>query len=190
MDQEQEEAAAAAAAPEAKESPRDKPRKESSSKKEKLEKMMSPLKKTPHIFRQLTSKKEKDSLEALEKDAAGDDMPPSPTVSLLPLSDGRERRVVEGGNERGPASAEPSRLSRDTLRAFDGRSRDSLIEQVLGLQQELKKVKDELKKSKAQTSDLDEYLDTLLLRVMEAQPDLLQNPLRTAAGVKYAGRAC
>ena len=72
------------------------------------------------------------------------------TVSLLPLSDGREPRVVEGGNERRPAAGEPSRLSRDTLRAFDGRSRDSLVEQVLSLQGELKKVKDELKKSKAQ----------------------------------------
>ncbi|XP_043236812.1 rab11 family-interacting protein 2-like [Amphibalanus amphitrite] len=158
--------------------------------KKKLEKMMSPLKKTPQIFRQLAAKKEKDPMDVFEREPASEEQSPGATVSLLPLSDGRESRVVEGGNERRPAAAEPSRLSPETLRAFDGRSRDSLIEQVRSLQDELKKVKDELKKSKAQASDLEEYLDTLLLRVMVSHPDLLQNPLRNAAGVKYAGRAC
>ena len=45
------------------------------SKKERLEKMMSPLKKTPHIFRQLGNKREKDAgVDVLEREPAQEDL--------------------------------------------------------------------------------------------------------------------
>lgn len=62
-----------------------------------------------------------------------------------------------------------SKHSAEVLQKFDGKSRDDLIEMVIQLQTNLR---DESK----QRTELEEYLDKLLLRVMETSPKILQTP--------------
>lgn len=55
------------------------------------------------------------------------------------------------------------------LRKFEGKTREDLILTVCDMQHELDHSKKKLK-------DLEDYLDELLLRVMETTPRILQNP--------------
>ncbi|CAH0562079.1 unnamed protein product [Brassicogethes aeneus] len=65
-----------------------------------------------------------------------------------------------------------NRLSNELLQKFEGKSREDLILALSDTQFELDKQKKKLK-------DLEDYLDDLLLRVMETQPKILQNPYVT-----------
>lgn len=62
-----------------------------------------------------------------------------------------------------------SRHSKEIVDAFKNKSRDDLIEIVLDL-------KKNLDRSNQQLKELEDYLDQLLLRVMETTPKILQNP--------------
>lgn len=65
--------------------------------------------------------------------------------------------------------ANNSRISNELLQKFDGKSREDLILLACELQSDLDIHKKKLK-------DLEDYLDDLLLRVMETTPKILQNP--------------
>ncbi|KAF2369116.1 Rab-binding domain FIP-RBD [Trinorchestia longiramus] len=83
-----------------------------------------------------------------------------------------EGRVVEGGNDKlpnAPASNPHSRLSQDIHNKFAGKSREDLMEQILTLQSVLER---QVRHSR----DLEEYIDNLLLRVLDASPHILQAP--------------
>ncbi|XP_039607842.1 uncharacterized protein LOC120527936 [Polypterus senegalus] len=57
---------------------------------------------------------------------------------------------------------------------------DELILLLLQKEAELEKTKMELQKKKAKVSDLEEYIDTLLVRIMEQTPALLQVPVHSS----------
>ncbi|XP_018024791.1 rab11 family-interacting protein 1 isoform X2 [Hyalella azteca] len=83
-----------------------------------------------------------------------------------------EGRVVEGGNDKlpnAPATNPHSRLSQDIHNKFAGKSREDLMEQILTLQSLLER-------QARHGRDLEEYIDNLLSRVMDASPHLLQAP--------------
>ncbi|XP_059090359.1 rab11 family-interacting protein 1-like isoform X3 [Tigriopus californicus] len=60
-----------------------------------------------------------------------------------------------------------SKLPREVTTKFDGTSRDGLIEMVLDLQAKLAH-------SEKKQSELEDYIDTLLMKVIQSAPDLLQ----------------
>lgn len=65
--------------------------------------------------------------------------------------------------------AENSRHSKEVQEQYRGRSRDDLISMVLSLQ-------NSLETSQRQMKEMEDYLDQLLLRVMETSPRILQRP--------------
>ncbi|XKL59882.1 hypothetical protein PGB90_000898 [Kerria lacca] len=80
-------------------------------------------------------------------------------------------RIVVGGEAKS-VSPISGRLSPEVLRLYESRSREDLIEMVCMLQNNLNKAEKERK-------DLEDYIDNLLLRVMEHSPSILQNPYAT-----------
>ncbi|XP_063840119.1 rab11 family-interacting protein 1-like isoform X2 [Scylla paramamosain] len=77
-------------------------------------------------------------------------------------------RVVEGGNDRLPhPPTRQSRLPQEIHDKFAGKSREDLMETIVTLQATLEK-------NARHTRDLEDYIDDLLLRVMETTPQLLQ----------------
>ncbi|KAL7646630.1 UNVERIFIED_CONTAM: hypothetical protein RMT77_001881 [Armadillidium vulgare] len=90
-----------------------------------------------------------------------------------------DSRIVEGGNDRLPSiPSRPSKLPQEIHDKFAGKSREDLLEIILNLQSTLEK---QVKHS----SELEEYIDNLLLRVMEATPHILQAPITTGSSIKY-----
>lgn len=74
-----------------------------------------------------------------------------------------------------------SKHSKEILEQFKNKSRDDLIDMVIDLQKSLDKSNHQLK-------ELEDYLDQLLLRVMETTPKILQNPYincKTQASFEY-----
>lgn len=99
-------------------------------------------------------------------------------------------RIIIGGEDSARILTSKSRLSNEVLNQFDGKSREvsregliqrratisnpffspqDLIELTLQLQREVADKKKRL-------VDLEDYIDSLLLRVIESSPRLLQNP--------------
>ncbi|XP_039298235.1 uncharacterized protein LOC111064042 isoform X3 [Nilaparvata lugens] len=78
-------------------------------------------------------------------------------------------RIIIGGETEKPVASNSSRLSQEVLKNYEGKSREDLIEMVMRLEADLKN-------KRAQQKDLEDYLDNLLLRVMETSPRILQNP--------------
>nr|XP_045625817.1 cell surface glycoprotein 1-like isoform X2 [Procambarus clarkii] len=90
-------------------------------------------------------------------------------------------RVVEGGNDRLPhPPTRQSRLPQEIHDKFAGKSREDLMEMIVNLQSSLEK-------SVRHTRDLEDYIDGLLLRVMETTPQLLQTPLTKNKKTKVFG---
>ncbi|XP_069694159.1 rab11 family-interacting protein 2 [Periplaneta americana] len=88
----------------------------------------------------------------------------SHTASSTEQKHPAEERIIIGG-ELTP----PSRLSPDIIKKFEGKSKEDLIEMICSLQLAMENQTKKLK-------DLEDYLDNLLLRVMETTPRILQNP--------------
>ncbi|CAH1153387.1 unnamed protein product [Phaedon cochleariae] len=87
-----------------------------------------------------------------------------------PTGNSNERIIIGGETEiRIPVN---NRLSNELLQKFDGKTREDLILSLIDTQTDLEKQKKKLK-------DLEDYLDDLLLRVMETTPRILQNPYVT-----------
>ncbi|CAK1544638.1 unnamed protein product [Leptosia nina] len=82
-----------------------------------------------------------------------------------------EERIIVGEENIVEEDINPaySNIPRTVLQQCDGMSREDLIVMIYNLQ---KDVESEKKKNK----DLENYLDNLLLRVMETTPRILQNP--------------
>lgn len=118
--------------------------------------------------------------------AAGsnDSLPRHQRSNLMALSGSRERigeedgRVVEGGNDRLPhPPTRQSRLPQEIHDKFAGKSREDLMETIVSLQSMLEK-------NAKHTRDLEDYIDNLLLRVMETTPQLLQAPANSTGKSK------
>lgn len=102
-------------------------------------------------------------------------LPPSGTRVVL----GRETTPtpLNGTNEGGENEFEQGqRIPQDILERFEGRTREDLIEMVVNLQASVEK------QAKKQ-SDLEDYIDSLLMKVISTAPDLLQK--NNAMGQKY-----
>ncbi|KRT86402.1 hypothetical protein AMK59_2355 [Oryctes borbonicus] len=83
-----------------------------------------------------------------------------------------ERIIIGGENDNSTQNFAPTtnnRVSNEILQKFEGKSREDIILLTCELQSELDHNKKKLK-------DLEDYLDELLLRVMETTPRILQNP--------------
>ncbi|KAK4316605.1 hypothetical protein Pmani_012247 [Petrolisthes manimaculis] len=90
-------------------------------------------------------------------------------------------RVVEGGNDRLPhPPTHQSRLPREIHDKFAGKSREDLMEMIVGLQSTMEK-------NVRHARDLEDYIDDLLLRVMESTPQLLQASATQAKHLKIFG---
>ncbi|XP_018578954.1 rab11 family-interacting protein 2 isoform X2 [Anoplophora glabripennis] len=88
-----------------------------------------------------------------------------------PLGNSTERIIIGGENES-RAPIQNNRISNELLQKFEGKTREDLILALCETQNDLEKQKKKLK-------DLEDYLDDLLLRVMETTPRILQNPYVT-----------
>lgn len=95
-----------------------------------------------------------------------------------------EKKVIDRyvvGEEMAKVTGEQSKHSKDVLRQFESKSRDDLIEMVIDLQKDISRSNHHLK-------ELEDYLDQLLLKVMETTPRILQNPYiscKTQAAFNY-----
>jgi hypothetical protein len=61
-----------------------------------------------------------------------------------------------------------TRLPKDIIRKFDGKTRDDLIETVTKLQSEIEEQRQKM-------IEMEDYIDNLLVRVMEVKPTILQS---------------
>nr|XP_023017515.1 rab11 family-interacting protein 1 isoform X2 [Leptinotarsa decemlineata] len=78
----------------------------------------------------------------------------------------------KGGETELRVPVQNNRISNELLQKFEGKTREDLILSLMETQHDLEKQKKKLK-------DLEDYLDDLLLRVMETTPRILQNPYIT-----------
>jgi len=80
-----------------------------------------------------------------------------------------QERIIIGGETDIKMSSNNNRISNEILQKFDGKTREDLILLVCDMQGEVDHYRKKM-------SDLEDYLDELLLRVMETTPRILQNP--------------
>ena len=91
----------------------------------------------------------------------------SRTTSNTSLGPPSGTRVVLGRETSPTPSSQNQRIPPEILAKFQGKTREDLIELVVGLQANAETQGKKLK-------DLEDYLDGLLIRVMETAPVLLQ----------------
>ena len=102
-----------------------------------------------------------------------------------------EGRIVEGGNDRVPSpNVRSSKLPQEIHNKFSGKSREvnisnkaatSLSISIFYFQDLLEKIlnlESTLEKQTKHAQDLEDYIDNLLLRVMDHNPSILQAPLK------------
>ncbi|XP_059615946.1 rab11 family-interacting protein 1 [Phlebotomus argentipes] len=82
-----------------------------------------------------------------------------------------ERIIIGHENEilRNRDSIHSGEVSKEVLQKYDGKSKEEMMNLAHYLESEVKHQKQRVK-------ELEDYLDNLLLRVMETQPKILQNP--------------
>ncbi|OAD53494.1 Rab11 family-interacting protein 1, partial [Eufriesea mexicana] len=91
-----------------------------------------------------------------------------------------ERIIIGGEDAIKPTATMKSHLPHEVLTQFEGKSREDLIELTLQLQAEVTEKKKRL-------TDLEDYIDALLLRVIECSPRLLQNPYQSQRRLSSPG---
>jgi len=92
-----------------------------------------------------------------------------------------DSRFVEGGNDRLPNPPQRhSRLPQEIHDKFAGKSREDLMELIVTLQSTVDKQANHAR-------DMEDYIDDLLLRVMEQTPQILQAPVTTPKKMKVFG---
>lgn len=91
-----------------------------------------------------------------------------------------ERIIIGGEDAIKTPSMLKSHLPHEVLAQFEGKSREDLIELTLQLQAEVSEKKKRL-------TDLEDYIDALLLRVIECSPRLLQNPYQSQRRLSSPG---
>ncbi|KAL7299890.1 hypothetical protein TKK_0007218 [Trichogramma kaykai] len=94
-------------------------------------------------------------------------------------------RIIIGGEENtrlgtNDLISQTGKLPRELAEQFEGKSREDLIELILNLQLDVADKKKRL-------HDLEDYIDALLLRVIECSPVLLQNPFQPARRLSSPG---
>ncbi|XP_058063210.1 rab11 family-interacting protein 1 isoform X2 [Anopheles bellator] len=96
----------------------------------------------------------------------------------------RKQRIVIGDEngavvlgQRISKAVGSSQLSPETLAKYDGKSRDDMVRLAHNLENEVHYQKQKVK-------ELEDYLDSLLLKVMECHPKILQNPYQKANPTK------
>lgn len=89
-----------------------------------------------------------------------------------------ERIIIGHENDHLVMSGHKSiEVSQDLLKKYEGKSREEIMLLANDLENEVRLQKMKMK-------EMEDYLDDLLLRVMESQPKLLQNPYRTQTSTK------
>ncbi|CAL7937221.1 unnamed protein product [Xylocopa violacea] len=91
-----------------------------------------------------------------------------------------ERIIIGGEDAMKSTGTVKSHLPHEVLAQFEGKSREDLIELTLQLQAEVTEKKKRL-------TDLEDYIDALLLRVIECSPRLLQNPYKSQRRLSSPG---
>ncbi|KAK0168389.1 hypothetical protein PV327_002195 [Microctonus hyperodae] len=94
-----------------------------------------------------------------------------------------ERIIIGGEDAKRNVHGTKSRLPHEVLAQFEGKTREDLIELALQLQTEVND-------KKRRVTDLEDYIDALLLRVIETSPRLLQNPFSSNRRLSSPGRQC
>ncbi|CAK9825734.1 Rab11 family-interacting protein 1 [Anthophora retusa] len=89
-------------------------------------------------------------------------------------------RIIIGGEDAVRTVTGKSHLPHEVLAQFEGKSREDLIELTLQLQADVTEKKKRL-------TDLEDYIDALLLRVIECSPRLLQNPYQSQRRLSAPG---
>ncbi|ENN76870.1 hypothetical protein YQE_06711, partial [Dendroctonus ponderosae] len=127
------------------------------------------IKSTPEV----TKKEEKDGMFTKLKNNFRKDKEKYDVVDKheKTASNSHERVIIGGEREVIPEKP-PNHVSSELLQKFEGKTREDLILALSETQTDLEKHKKKLK-------DLEDYLDDLLLRVMETTPRILQNPYVT-----------
>ncbi|KAJ8981466.1 hypothetical protein NQ317_006992 [Molorchus minor] len=87
-------------------------------------------------------------------------------------SSNSSERIIIGGESEKRSPSHNNRISNELLQKYEGKTREDLVLALYETQNNLEKQKKKLK-------DLEDYLDDLLLRVMETTPRILQNPYVT-----------
>ncbi|XP_014205724.1 rab11 family-interacting protein 2 [Copidosoma floridanum] len=122
-----------------------------------------------HLFRK---DKDKDKYKVVEHKAKQ-----KSSAERIIIGGEESARVVDGGGGRSGGG----RLPREIAEQFQGKSREDLIELVMQLQLDVADKKKRL-------HDMEEYIDSLLLRVIESSPKLLQNPYQPSRRLSSPGR--
>ena len=91
-----------------------------------------------------------------------------------------ERIIIGGEDAIKSTTLIKSHLPHEVLAQFEGKSREDLIELTLQLQADVTEKKKRL-------NDLEDYIDALLLRVIECSPRLLQNPYQSQRRLSSPG---
>lgn len=84
-----------------------------------------------------------------------------------------ERIIVGGENDLAMRNMKNFEISKEILQKYDGKSREEVMKIAYNLENEVFVQKQKVK-------ELEDYLDSLLLRVMESHPRILQNPYSKA----------
>ncbi|CAG9760522.1 unnamed protein product [Ceutorhynchus assimilis] len=120
-----------------------------------------------------TKRDDKDGMFSKLKNNFRKDKEKSETSPKRDKSANNSNERVLIGVEREATPGKPSNhISNELLQKFQGKTREDLILALTETQSDLEKQKKKLK-------DLEDYLDDLLLRVMETTPKILQNPYVT-----------
>lgn len=96
----------------------------------------------------------------------------SETKSSAEHNESPSERIIIGGEAKTASPNPKRRLPADLLQKFEGKTREDLIEMVTDMQARLKR-------QELRINDLEDYLDNLLVRVMETTPRILQTPYLT-----------
>ncbi|KAF4532796.1 hypothetical protein B566_EDAN002646 [Ephemera danica] len=120
-------------------------------------------------------------LKNLRRDAKFSELFPDskPAVASLVSASAPYERIIIGGESEAPRISS-SNMSQELMQKFQGKSREELVELVCELQGVVEHQKRRMK-------DMEDYLDNLLLRVMETTPRLLQNPYVTHKTISSSG---
>ncbi|KAM8718843.1 hypothetical protein ACLKA7_001535 [Drosophila subpalustris] len=105
-----------------------------------------------------------------EKQNASDSNSPSPKST---------ERIIIGHEKSGSHAERRSEISAQLAKKYEGKSREELMLIANGMENEALLMRQRVK-------ELEDYLDNLLLRVMETHPKILQNPYsRTTSAKSY-----
>lgn len=81
-------------------------------------------------------------------------------------------RIIVGHENEVKITGKTVEVSSDVMKKYEGKTKEEIMNIAHSLENEVRMEKSKVK-------ELENYLDNLLLRVMETHPRILQNPYRT-----------